>query len=157
MNDDRNQLVQQVRVMQIIVFALAMGVVTLGLVVLLVVGPSERQEVPGKEFEPFISYVGAAAAVVCTVVGVVLPRQMSRQMPHTVETYQTTLIIGAALFEGPAFLNVMAYMLEGQAFSLAIAAVLLVFILLLFPTASRVEEWIENHRRREEEQQAFNR
>lgn len=157
MSDERDPIPQQVRAMQIIVFALAMGVVTFALVLLLVIGPGEREEAPGKEFEPIISYVGLAVAGGCAVVGVVLPRVLARQMPATAETYQTTLIIGAALFESPAFLNLTAYMLEGQAFSLAVAGVMLVFILLLFPTVGRVREWLETRQRREEEQRAFNR
>ncbi len=147
--DEHPALAAQVRVMQIIVAALAMGVVTFALLLLLVVRP-----VPD-EGEPLFVYVGLGLGLLATLAGVTVPRLCANQMPATVATYQTTLIIGAALFEGAAFFNLIAYMIEGQVLSLVVAAILLLFMILLFPTVSRVHDWLESRRRREQEHEAF--
>jgi len=57
-------------------------------------------------------------------------------------TYQTELIIKIALLEGAAFLNIIAYMLERQTWTLAIAAVLLGLIAYQFPTHARIQNRI---------------
>jgi hypothetical protein len=57
--------------------------------------------------------------------------------------YQTRLIIRAAILEGAAFYNLTAYMLEKQSLNLVAAGILLLFLLVQFPTCSRAEEWVE--------------
>lgn len=64
--------------------------------------------------------------------------------------YQTQMIIGLAILEGAAFFNVIAYMLEGNVWSLGAAGGLIVVMLLTFPTRSRVAFWIENRMQYEE-------
>ena len=63
----------------------------------------------------------------------------------------TTTIVGAALLEGAAFANLVAFMLEGQVYSLILAALMLVGILLAIPTRRRVEDWLEVQSRRIQE------
>lgn len=58
-------------------------------------------------------------------------------------TYQVELIIKVALLEGAAFYNIIAYRVEQQPWTLAIIAALLVFILMQFPTRSRIRNRIE--------------
>lgn len=57
--------------------------------------------------------------------------------------FQTRLIIGSALLEGSAFLAILAFLFEGLIFALLLACLLLMGILLGFPTASVVEHWID--------------
>ncbi len=58
--------------------------------------------------------------------------------------FQIRLIVASALLEGAAFLSIMAFMIEGQLFALVLACLLLMGILLGFPTASSVEHWIDD-------------
>lgn len=58
--------------------------------------------------------------------------------------YQTQMIIGLALLEGAAFFNCVAYMQEGNVWSLGVVGGLVVIMLLSFPTRARVAFWIEN-------------
>ena len=174
-NDD---LVKQVRVMQLITIALAMGVLVFGIVVV-AMGPQEDrnprepapanqageasakappEEAPEEEGQPLIAYMGALFALLSFGPGLLLPRFLARQgagKGGLVELYQTTLIIGMAIFEGAAFFNLVAYMIDGQAFSVAIAAILFLIILMHFPQVSRVQEWLEQREREASDRQAL--
>jgi hypothetical protein len=57
--------------------------------------------------------------------------------------YQVQLIIGAAMNEGVAFFAGIAYMLEKNPIALGLALLLLVGLILRFPTSRRVALWIE--------------
>ena len=61
--------------------------------------------------------------------------------------YQTKTIIGAAMIEGAAFLNLVAYLLEGNPITLGLGLGLAVVIAALFPSPSRVANWIEQRLR----------
>ena len=61
--------------------------------------------------------------------------------------YQSSFITGAAVLEGVAFFNLVAHLTEGQMFSVAAAAVMLVGIWLMIPTRSRLEAWVEDRLR----------
>jgi len=147
--DNRDKLMANVRVMQIITLAMAMGVLMFGLTVLLVMRPEEADQ------EPFIAYLGFGLAIPAAIASFVVPRIITNSQSPTTETYQTGLIIGLALLEGAAFLNIMAYMIEGTIYSLGVAAVLLVLLLARFPTVVGVSDWIEQRTRRQRENEAF--
>jgi hypothetical protein len=61
--------------------------------------------------------------------------------------YQTKTIISAALLEGAAFLNIIAFLQGGSPIALVLALLLALSIIALFPRASRVVEWIASQRR----------
>lgn len=150
-NDEHTSLVVQVRTMQIIVGAMAMGCVMFAIIVLVVLHP---QPVNG---QPTIAYIAAAAGLVGLIAGTIVPRIMAGSQPATAAGYQTSLIIGLALFEGAAFFNLIAFLVEGQMFSLAVAVVLIAAIIMALPTVGRVQDWIDARRRHDEEADAFNR
>ncbi|WP_442482372.1 hypothetical protein [Aeoliella sp. SH292] len=147
------QLPQQVRVMQIIALAMVMSIVTLGVIVVLVLKP----EPPEGGEQPLISYIAIAVATIAAFVGVLAPRILTAHAPPTVSTYMTAFIIGAAVYEGAAFFNLTSYILEGFPVSLAFAGLMVVFILMLFPTQGRVEDWIASRERHAREIEAFKR
>jgi hypothetical protein len=57
--------------------------------------------------------------------------------------YQTQLLVGAAIIEGMAFFATLAYMLERNKIALAIAGFLLGCLASRFPTADRINRWLE--------------
>lgn len=61
--------------------------------------------------------------------------------------YQTKTIIAAALLDGAAFLNIVAFLLGGSPIALGLGLLLALAIASLFPRVSRVVEWIEGERR----------
>lgn len=165
----RECLKAMARTMQVIVLALAAGVITFG-VIAAVIGP----EAPGnaQQGPSIIAYLAGAVACVALVASIAVPALLVANarrrivagrpaMPNPKLTippelgnvgpiavvYQTRLIVGAAILEGAAFFNLIAYLLEGQLLSLVAAGVMLAALLSLFPTPSRLEDWIENQLR----------
>ena len=57
--------------------------------------------------------------------------------------YTTQLILGAAINEGMAFFAAIAYMLERHPIALGTAIVLLGGLIARFPTADRVNAWLD--------------
>jgi hypothetical protein len=57
-------------------------------------------------------------------------------------------ILGGAVLEGAAFANLVAFLLEGQIYSIALGVFLLVAILAGFPTRGGMEAWLERATRR---------
>lgn len=150
-SDGGSSIALPVRTMQIIWFAMLMGVSAFGAFVFL----SHRGPPLA---EPFITYIAVTSVAMALVMSFILPSVMSnaaikatiaslRDMPQEnawaalVGVYQTKLIIGLAMLEGSAFFAIVAYQIEGLWWSLAAAGVALFFIVLRFPVASRVEYW----------------
>ncbi len=65
--------------------------------------------------------------------------------------FVTRTIVGSALLEGGALANLIAYMLEGQWFSLVLGIVLALGIAAGVPTRDGVESWVERQLRRLDE------
>lgn len=168
----QDEIAPPLRIMQIIIAALCMGVVTFG--VILVVGDMAVEE-------PELGALTLASigmAVVNGCLSLVLPSLLVSQgcrkiadgtwqqanpqnaVPDTdsgklVAVYQTTLIIGAALVEGAAFLALAAYMLEGHWAAVVVAGVCLLVMAARIPTRTRLETWLDDQLRRVKEQRQF--
>lgn len=144
--EQRQQLVPQVRQMQIVVGTMAMGVFLFAMMVLLLDDGEEAVE------PSIVSWVAIVFGLVGGVLGVLIPRLVAdRAMHPTPATYLTKVIVACALFEGAAFFSLVAYMLEHQYYSLFMAVLLLGGILLQFPTVAGVAEWIEHRERLQRE------
>ena len=58
--------------------------------------------------------------------------------------FQTKAILGMALAEGGAILNVVVYFLEGQVLNLGVVALLATRLAMQIPTAAGLEYWISS-------------
>ena len=91
----------------------------------------------------------AARIIVPGVITAQMLRQLARRDSKEPDwkdlfgVYQTTLIIKAAMLEGATFLLVITYMVEHSPWSLALAVVFLLLLLMHMPTPLRVDDWIE--------------
>jgi hypothetical protein len=56
---------------------------------------------------------------------------------------QTTMIVGLALLEGPAFMACISYLLEAQVFVLGLVGAAVILMLGKFPTEARIRAWLE--------------
>ena len=162
---EREYLKTMARAMQVVVLALAAGVVTFGVIVTVIGAepPGDRQPEPS-----IISYLAVAAACVALVASIAVPGLLAAiarrrivtgqpAMPNPKLTlpaelgdvgpiavvYQTRLIVSVAFLEGAAFFNLIAYLLEGQLMSLTAAAIMLIALVSRFPTASQMTGWVE--------------
>jgi hypothetical protein len=155
-NADPRQLV---KTMQIICVALMVAVVTfLGIVVYLRFGKG----MPPGNGMPMMSYMAAGMAAIMIVGRVIAPMVITTGMLKQAISlrpiedirkldlygiYQTKMIVSQALLEGAAFFNLVAYMTEGQSWSLGIVAVLLAVMAVGFPTFEKVDGWADDQLR----------
>jgi hypothetical protein len=115
---------------------------------------------------PVLSFVALGFAAFMAVFSVALPvflqaswRRQLRQQQQAVPggppansddawwaRYQQRLVVQAALLEGAAFFQLIAYRIEGLPVSLGVAAGLFVCLLMLFPTQFGVERWVATQR-----------
>ena len=72
------------------------------------------------------------------------------------QVYLVKTIIGAALLEGGAFAALMAFLLEGQVYSVVLAGLLLLGIAFSFPTRTRLTDWLEQELRHVQEFRKMN-
>lgn len=161
-------LAQQVRTMQIITLAMVMGVCAFGMVA---IGQSGNQVAPAAQpAAPVLgtmSFMAVGLLVICGTIAAVLPRvivkaqlkNIAKSSAHgessagedragkflsaLLSTYQVQHIIRAALFEGPAFFGLLAYMQERHPAVLVVPAVSIGILLTSFPTVRKVGGWVE--------------
>ena len=140
---------------QIIVAALVAGCLFLLLNVLLIV-PGKPSSWDVQVIRPMTT-VGLVAAFGILAARIIIPgivtaqmlRQLAQREPEEPDwkdlfgVYQTALIIKAAMLEGAIFLLLIMYILEHSPWTLALAAVFLLMLLMHMPTLPRVDDWIE--------------
>ncbi len=162
----REYLNQHLRPMQIIVGALAAGAVTFMCVAPFVV--AGRREV-GPANPLVMQYTGLALTFLAILAWMLVPWYFAGGLRQAIadgkpltnrpmvpappgvgdvqplkEMYMTRLILGAAILEGAAFFNVVAYILERQPISLVVAGVLVILLLAQMPTWGRMQGWAES-------------
>ncbi len=134
----------------LIAVAMIMGMVLFCLVLYVV-----AQNQPAFVGTPFVSVVLAGVSAVVFLAAVLVPflmttvkRNSLRNSQNVAEQellgfYQTRLIITLGILEGAIALNMVAYLLEQQDWSLVIAAGLVLAMVIHFPTSGRVNHWIK--------------
>ena len=148
MNED--QLAPRVRVMQIIIIALAMGCAA----VLFVMYFIRDAQAPAPAM-PIMTYVSLAFAAMSVTMRLIIPRMMTAMgrkrllqfdEPQIVEPllqlFQTQMIVGAALLEGAVFFLAVSYMIEGNLLCLAVGAALTLAVAVQMPTVGGVASWV---------------
>ena len=130
--------------MQIIVGALALGIVNFLLVIVFAFRPQAPQNPIGQSL---LTYLAVGGAVLAVMASIFIPFFLAGPMRKSAldasagskatsskeeanigslaQMYQTLLIIRCALIEGAAFFSLVAYMIEGQTTALATAGILL--------------------------------
>lgn len=152
-----------VRGMQIVVAALVMGVVMFAAITVFISRDAKPDE------QPVVAFMGLAFAAIVLVAREIVskvtvtsarrkiangswqPRQQTvRPVPKDLTpeekllfTYQSRLIVKAALLEGVAFFNLIAFVIHQQWWSFAIAAVFAAINLSTFPTRDGLLSWID--------------
>jgi hypothetical protein len=153
----------RIRMMQIICGALMFGVSIATVIFIVLVAQRNGPLVPQPQAGamPVISMIAIAMLGLCLVLSFVIPaailRSSVRQLAARGSSQtkveedesgllairQTTLIIAYALLEGPGFFCAIAYLLEAQVYTLVGVGVVLVVMMLRFPTMGRICAWLE--------------
>lgn len=158
MNDVESTLAPRVMTMRIIVIALLNGILVF--VGIAVYTRTTGQMAPPPDV-PMLSYIAFIAAAPMLLAALLVPRliesaaigKMTKgsatvSVDQLLPVYQQRLIVRSALFEGPAFFALVAFMIEGQWAMLAIVGVMAVGIATGFPSVSGVQTWLEDRRER---------
>ncbi|QDT93437.1 hypothetical protein [Gimesia algae] len=152
-------LQQRQMMMNVIWLALIMGVVTFGIIVTFI----GLKEEPGNGL-PFITYLGMGLAALMLVLRMIIPNMIARnqftqamqeareegiqdeeQMLGTFyQIFMVRMIIGLALLEGAAMINLVAVMVENQKLAFIPVAILLLVMIASMPTKSKLDGWIRN-------------
>jgi hypothetical protein len=159
-HDPSAALDARLRTMRVILVALCVGVLSFAAVM---VWLHEAAPLPPPAGVPVLSFVGLGLAAFMAVGSVALPlvlqatwRRNFRPGQEAARAqggeeawwgrYQVRLIVQAALLEGAAFFQFIAYRLEGLPVSLGVAGGLFLCLLMLFPTRPGVERWVAAQR-----------
>jgi hypothetical protein len=159
------QFRQWVLTSQIIAGALAAGLVSF-MVVVLVVGGAPRGGEPG-----LMAYVAVGFFVIALLVSVIAPRlitgdqirriangtwkspadnragiDFSSGVSQVMAVYQTQAIVRMATLEGAGFCALAMYFTEPHWLNLAVALIALALLIVQFPTRGRVEDWLDRQR-----------
>lgn len=164
------------RVLRIIILALMAGPAIFLAFVAFVLPPPQAAD--GDRPSTLITPVAAGMAGILASMSVVLPQVIGAQGRKAIAErrplgnspsppaddavallagYQTRRIVAAALLEGGAFFNILAYLQERQWYSAAIAIALIVGVGMLLPIRTLVEQWLERELRAVRELRDLNR
>jgi hypothetical protein len=151
---DSSLLAARVRVMQIITGAIILGAGLYLGIVLFVRAQENPRPAPDP---PILTYISIFFSLMMIIAAWVVPAQLTRARLQALRTrattddafylaYQSQLIVRLAQLEGATFLCLTAYLQEGFSFTLGQVIVLIALMLSQFPTAGRVERWVQSTR-----------
>ncbi len=154
------------------------GSIVAGAIIYAVVAFALRQSgvVKGRAQQPIVSYACSVLAVMSLIQFPFITRKIAKEnrkkllaelrsgdsaeMKGTSDTafllasYQTQMIVGAAILEGATFGLIIAFLVDGTYWTILGALVLSGVNAFQFPTRSRVERWLEEQRELIEQERA---
>lgn len=155
---------QRVRIMQIILLALVGGCLIFMMIAVII---RLHGGMNAAWQDPIMTYIALLFAVIVLVNSFVLCKLMTsngrlriikstKSIPGTdtvhdetsdlYALYQTRMIVTAAPREGGTFFLLIAYMLEGNSWSLIGAVVMVAVLASMFPTFTRVDRWVQEQK-----------
>lgn len=150
---------KSVRVLQIIVAALALGVLAFTFAILCVTG---KEKVPSPDellAANLVAYLAAGCSVMALglrfAIGGSIAKGHRRRLANgapavagmelgdrLLMTFQQKTIVERALVEGAIFFVLISFLIAGQWWSFGVAAVLLITLVFPFPTYDGAAEWV---------------
>ena len=82
-------------------------------------------------------HLDASSRSVCSATGI------RHRLAKLLAIYATSKIVSAALLEGPAFAATSAFMIGRNPAMLAVVVVAVAILVIIIPTRSRVQQWLE--------------
>ncbi len=147
----------RLRAMQLVTAVLTAGPVSFGVLAIFMALGEEPQ------LDPQWTAIGAAASALAILASLVMPSAITKaarqklaaqaegspqeqeawRIGHLYAIYQIKHIVGLALLEGAALINIVFFMLTGQMWMLAMAAAPIAMMAASFPWKERVELWVQ--------------
>jgi MFS family permease len=149
---------QRARAMNIIWFAMILGVVVFAVIA----GVKGQDQQP--QGDMLLTMVGMGMAACMFVVSLIVPNIVANQqfraalqrgryetdeekqqaMNDLESVFMTKFLIGMALLEGGAFMNLVFYIVEGQILAMIPVAILVALMIASKPSQAKLEAWIRN-------------
>jgi len=149
---------QRARAMNIIWFSMILGVVVFAVIA----GVQGQNQKPQEDM--LLTMIGMGMAAFMFVVSLIVPNIVANQqfratlqrgryetdeekkqaMNDLESVYMTKFLIGMALLEGGAFMNLVFYLVEGQILALIPVAILVALMIASRPSQAKLEAWIRN-------------
>ena len=160
---DMNQPQPNIRTCQIIAIAMYMGVLMFGGVAIVMRlsedAPPANQQGQAASGDDVMLWIAIGLTATCLVGRAIVLSAMDRQLQRDLRDYgdnpvepeqmlgryQTRLIVGLALLEGPAFFCLVALLSTGNWEALGPAGFLLLVMVLNFPTETKLRNWVETN------------
>jgi hypothetical protein len=164
-SDDSTLVAERLPKMQIIQGAIVAGALIYALVAFVI---RQNGIMKGRAEQPILSYVMSAFALMALIQFPILTRRIAKEnrrkiatgLPLTGSTqpqgisdtalllasFQTQMIVGAAIVEGATFGLIVAYLFDATSWTLIGAIVLSAVNALQLPTRSRLERWLDEQR-----------
>ena len=146
------------RQLQIICGAMIIAVVIFGAIAFGTFAPG-APTLPGPAV-PMVSLVSLAVAAMALVARMIFPTLIANGMRASLaeaddagrqtilgKMYQSRTIVGMAVLEGAAFMNLCAYMTERRPWSFGVVAFLLAVMAVAFPSQAKFESWAHDFQR----------
>jgi hypothetical protein len=154
--------------LRIIVIALATGVIAFG--IFAAVQNADKAQTFGSKVNYMFLGLSAPIFVAGFIVPRILPKTATPQgglaaseseemqvVQQAFAALQISTIVGCALFEGAAFMNLVGYLLEAELVHLAVAGLALLCIVVHFPTSGRVVQRVDEQLQAPRDERQFGR
>jgi hypothetical protein len=172
-SDDEKLVSERLPKMQIIQGAIVAGAIIYAIVAFAL---REGGVINGRAQEPIVSYACSALAVMSLIQFPFITRKMAKEnrkkllvelrsgdsaemktvndTAFLLASFQTQMIVGAAILEGATFGLIVAFLVDGTYWTILGALVLSGVNAFQFPTRARIERWLEEQRELIEQERA---
>ncbi len=164
-SDEATLVTERLWKMQIIQGAIVAGALIYAIVAFVL---RQSGAMKGHAEQPIVSYVMSAFAIMALIQFPIMTRRIVKEnrrkmaggVPSTASTeakstsdtaellasFQTSMIVGAAIVEGATFGLIVAFLLDATSWTLIGAIALSAVNALQFPTRTRLERWLDEQR-----------
>ncbi len=157
--DLQQKLTAPLRMLQMIVVAMVVGLVIF-LVVAVLLSRNGGMMKPGEGETPIVTYVAVFFAITAVGVASFLPKvivgnrlraiagmEPGEDAEQLIAVFNSTFIIRAAVTEAPGLFLLVSYMVEGQQIALLLAIASIVLLAFMFPRRDAVAAWLDQQLR----------
>lgn len=144
---EQQQITAALATLRIIAGALIMGVASFAAITIIIAGGAPNGN------GTILFWIAIAVAVAGIIASQIATAIMSRagakqdlSVERSIALYTTRMIVGLAILEGAAFVNLVFFIITGRWLLFAAVALLVIFMFAKFPTRGGLVRWIEERK-----------